>query len=154
VNFYIDTNTHSDGWFPETNLLYTVPTVVADRYTAVGDWQNEAGESGDWKNDSVIHVMKDDGSEAGDSTAGDGIYVLNAVISTPGTYAYKVILNGTWDRQIRADGPNGSGFDTNGKVNFTTEAFNQAVRLMLDINLNRIKAEVLPVSGVAEWPRM
>jgi hypothetical protein len=149
VDFYLDTNPQGDGWLPDANLMYTTPPHIASSYVAVGDFQDEAGETGDWIANSAVTAMTDDGSQPGD-TAGDGIYKLRATISTAGTYVFKVALDGTWDRQIRADGPNGSSFDTNDKFTFTTTAPNQQVDLFCDVNTNRIYAETVGAS-IADW---
>ncbi|MDI6784489.1 MAG: hypothetical protein QME64_10395 [bacterium] len=110
VTFWFDTNTYSDGFLPATNIPYTdYASFGTHVYVAVGGWQSEAGNPGDWDPaTTAISLMHDDGLN-GDSVAGDSIYTYRAIISTSGSYNYHVALDGGWTRQVGTDGKNSDG---------------------------------------------
>jgi glycosidase len=87
VTFTFDTNTHADGWLPETNVIGV--STEPGPWTAVGDWQG-------WNNTNPETAM---------TSLGGGVYELTTSIATPGTYQYKAVKTSTWDA-IGADGRN------------------------------------------------
>lgn len=129
-----------DGWLPDTNRVYITPAFVAASYTAVGDFNG-------WNQADAANHMKDDGTEAGDTSAGDGIYVINKVIAAAGTYGYKVALNDSWAQQIGSDGPSINA----GTIPFTTTVASQTVRFFVDINKSVVKVDVIAPSSVDDW---
>jgi hypothetical protein len=124
VKFTFNTNTLSDGWMPSVNIVNAIDN--SGPVVAVGDWQG-------WNN-SGSQVMHDDGL-AGDAVAGDGIFTYHAVITSPGIYQYKAVVQGSWDawgidsRNINA-----------GTQTFTTTNPNQNVYLYLNRNTGRVSS--------------
>ncbi len=128
----VDTNTYSDGFFPETNRI-TVSTDATQvpGFFATGSWMDEAGGTGDWNNSDPMFQMTDQGS---------GLWSVDATIATPGTYEFKV-TKGDWEGQWGKDGrsvnPVNWAFDvvaadqdftflldiSKGAIGFTTDTF-------------------------------
>jgi len=122
VTITFDTNSYSDGWLPETNIIGVNPE--SGTWTAVGDWQG-------WDNANPTTAM---------TSLGGGMYEVTTTITSPGSYQYKAVKTGTWDA-IGADGRS---------VNANTAAFDttdpdQNVTFMLDALKGRVNVEVEPV---------
>lgn len=86
----------------------------------VGDFMNEAGGAGDWNPSNPAFAM---------TSQGNGYYVFNAVISTPGSYQFKITDGTGWNFQIGTDG-----FTNNSNTfAFSTTAPNETVTLFADL---------------------
>jgi hypothetical protein len=131
VLFTFNTNAMNDGWLPNQNIVMT-NEVKPTSLVAVGDWQSEAGESGDWINNSALTVMNDDGLN-GDPTAGDGIYTYHTNALPAGSWIGKGVKSGTWDGW----GSDGRSQDAQ-NVQFTTTSANQDVYIHVDVNNARV----------------
>ena len=130
VLFTFNTNSVGDGWFPDQYIVNTneaKPTALV----AVGDFQSEEGESGDWINNSTITAMHDDGLD-GDLLSGDGIFCYHMKSLPIGSYSAKGVKAGEWN-----------GWGTDGRsqdaknINFTTTIENQDVYLYVNVNTGR-----------------
>jgi|GEM_PF-6985508 len=130
VLFTFNTNSVGDGWFPDQYIVNTneaKPTTLV----AVGDFQSEEGESGDWINNSTITAMHDDGLD-GDLLSGDGIFCYHMKSLPIGSYSAKGVKAGEWN-----------GWGTDGRsqdaknINFTTTIENQDVYLYVNVNTGR-----------------
>jgi glycosidase len=119
VTVTFDTNTYTDGWLPETNIigLSTEPGA----WTAVGDWQG-------WDNASPATAM---------TAQGDGVYELTTSITSPGTHQYKAVKTGTWDA-VGADGRSVNA----STATFETTVADQDVALTVDVLAGRIRVAV------------
>ena len=119
VTFTFDTNTHTDGWLPETNLIGV--STEPGAWTAVGDWQG-------WNNGNPDTAM---------TSLGGGVYEFTTAIASPGTYQYKAVKTGTWDA-VGADGRN-----TNAStVSFETLQDDQNVTFQVDALAGRVRVMV------------
>jgi hypothetical protein len=130
VLFTFDTNLIGDGWAPDpntTNVNVTPTTIVA-----VGNFQDEEGEVGDWTNNSTVTAMYDNGTN-GDWASGDGVYCYHATSLPAGSYEYKAVQSGSWD-SWGTDGRNINGISWQ----FTTTTANQDVYLYVNVNTGRI----------------
>lgn len=119
---YLDLNDRSgDGWHPQAGWSLSDDHVVDHTWVAVGDFQTEAGEVGDWVPTSVITEMHDDGLN-GDLVAGDGIHSFEF---TPDVdlveKIWKVVRQGEWSGSIKF-GANGWSFDPGDSWNLTLNA--------------------------------
>lgn len=128
VTFTFDTNIYSDGFLPNTDII-NVNDSPGAAFTAVGDWQSEAGAAGDWINNDPATAMTD---------MGGGIFQFTGNISTPGNYIGKVTVTGTWDAFGGSDG--GRSKDA-ANVAFATSVVDEQVVFTLDFNTGRVKVE-------------
>jgi glycosidase len=119
VTVTFDTNTYTDGWLPETDIIGV--STEPGAWTAVGDWQG-------WDNANPGTAM---------TAQGDGVYGLTTSIASPGTYQYKAVKTGSWDA-VGADGRS---------VNAATMVFeiveaDQEVTFSVDALDGRVSVEV------------
>ncbi len=145
VVFYFDRrDLTGDDWYP--GIDYISDSFNADHdWVAVGDFQTEAGEVGDWLPDSEVTWMHDDGA-AGDKTAGDGIHTFQFKPSESLPYAeWKVVRYGPWEGATKF-GSDGWSFDPEDSFNgfWAAEPYN-LVRLEFDAGNGHIRNTVLPV---------
>jgi glycosidase/fibronectin type 3 domain-containing protein len=125
VTITFDTNTHADGWLPETNIIGV--SIEPGTWTAVGDWQG-------WDNANPATAM---------TALGGGVYGLITSIASPGTYQYKAVKTGTWDA-VGADerGVNAS------TATFETTVADQNVTFAVEALGGRVSVEVAEVPSV------
>ena len=131
VLFTFNTKQMNDGWRPNTKIVCT-NEVKPTNLVAVGDWQSEVGEAGDWTNNSTITRMRDDGLD-GDWTAGDGIFVYHISTLPAGSWQGKAVHSGTW-HSWGADGRSEDGVN----LQFTTTSANQHVYIYVNTNTGRV----------------
>ncbi len=131
ILFTFDTNAKEDGWLPNVNIVNT-NEVKPTEVVAVGDWQSEVGESGDWTNNSNITKMLDDGQGA-DLKAGDGIFSYHIQGLPVGNYQAKCVKFGEWNGW----GNDGRSQDAK-NIEFTTTTDNQDVFVYVDVNSGRL----------------
>jgi glycosidase len=129
VTITFDTNTYSDGWLPETNIIGV--STEPGAWTAVGEWQG-------WDNANPATAM---------TALGDGIYELVTTVASIGTHQYKAVKTGsdTWD----AVGSDGRGVNA-GTASFETTVACQNVTFTVDALAGRIQVmveEPPPVPG-------
>lgn len=130
VLFTFNTNSMGDSWLPDQNILGTNETKPSN-LVAIGDWQSQAGETGNWVNNSSITVMYDDGTN-GDWQANDGIYCYHINTLSAGTYHVRGVMSGSW-----------YGWGTEGRskdgtnIEFGTTVANQDVYVYTDVNTGR-----------------
>ena len=117
VTVTFDTNTHTDGWQPASNIIGV--STEPGTWTAVGDWQG-------WANDNPDTRLIDQGG---------GLYSLTAPIPTPGSYSYKMVKTGSWN----AVGADGRSIDA-ANASFTTTTAGQKVTFTVDALAGRIQA--------------
>ncbi len=106
IYFYFVRAPQGDGFLPDSNFVYDskMADIVGAPFFVVGDCQTEFGATGDWSATDTTMVMHDNGTN-GDSIAGDGIYTYQGIISTGGTYNFKVLLQyNSWQPQYAAEG--------------------------------------------------
>jgi hypothetical protein len=122
VLFYLDLNDRSgDGWHPQAGWTLSDDHVADHTWVAVGGFQDEAGEAGDWVPTSTVTEMHDDGLN-GDAVAGDGIYTFQFVPTTDlVAEPWKVVRQGEWVGSIKF-GANGWSFDPGDSWNLTLNA--------------------------------
>ncbi|MCI0709275.1 MAG: alpha amylase N-terminal ig-like domain-containing protein [Chloroflexi bacterium] len=128
VTFTFDTNTYTDDFLPASNIL-NINDSPGTAFTAVGDWQSEAGAAGDWINNDPATAMTD---------MSGGIFQFTGTIDTAGNYSGKVTVTGSWDAFGGSDG--GRSKDA-ANINFATSAPNEQVIVTLDLNTGRVKIE-------------
>jgi glycosidase len=114
-----DTNSYSDGWLPETNVIGV--STEPGAWTAVGDWQG-------WDNASSSTAM---------APLGDGAYQLTTSIPAPGAYQYKAVKTGSWD----AIGSDGRSVNA-ATASFETTTAGQNVTFRVDAYAGRVSVEV------------
>jgi|GEM_PF-3071047 len=130
VLFTFDTNPKGDSWLPNQAIVNT-NEVKPTALVAVGNFQSEEGESGDWINNSTITAMHDDGLD-GDWLSGDGIFCYHMTSLPTGSYSAKGVKTGEWN-----------GWGTDGRsqdaknIDFITTSNNQNVYLYVDVNSGR-----------------
>ena len=78
------------------------------------------------------------------SALGGGIYEYEAMIATPGTYAYKAVDTGSWD----AIGADARGVNAD-NLSFTTTSANQLVDFYVNALDGTIRLELVPEPGSA-----
>jgi glycosidase len=130
VTITFDTNTYTDGWLPQTDIIGV--STEPGAWTAVGDWQG-------WDNANPATAM---------TAQGDGLYELTTAIASPGTHQYKAVKTGTWD----AVGADGRSINAN-TATFETTAADQNVTFTVDALAGRVRVAVEeppPVPGPDE----
>ena len=75
------------------------------------------------------------------TSIGGGVYELQKIIATAGTYGYKATKTGGWDYQIGADGRTVNA----GELGFTTTAANQEVDMFVNAINGTVSLNVIPV---------
>ncbi len=145
VTFYFNSNDLNDGWRPDhaagdkgiLNCSLNPFLSASGVYRAVGNWQDEIGDSGDWNFSSSITIMHDDGLN-GDDTASDGIYSFQTTGIPPGSYMYKVGIDGSDDPQVNQGGlmQGTAGFD----YGFTVLDSTDVITFKLNIDNSAYKA--------------
>ncbi len=131
VLFTFNTNLQTDVWWPAQNIVNTNETKPT-ALVAVGDWQSEAGETGDWVNNSTITAMYDNGQN-GDWAANDGVFCYHVNNLPAGSWIGKAVDSGTWHSWGK-DGRSEDGQN----VEFTTTSANQDVYFYVNTNTGRI----------------
>jgi glycosidase len=119
VTITLDTNTHSDGWFPDSNRIGV--SVEPATWTAVGDWQS-------WNNADPATTM---------TSLGGGLYQLLIPIASPGSYQFKTTKTGSWDA-IGSDSRSVNAAN----AAFETIVEDQNVIFTVDALAGRVKVEV------------
>ncbi|MBZ0198979.1 MAG: T9SS type A sorting domain-containing protein [Ignavibacteriaceae bacterium] len=145
VLFTFNTNLQNDVWFPTQNIVNTNETKPT-ALVAVGDWQSEAGETGDWINNSIITAMSDDGQN-GDWAANDGVFCYHVNTLPAGSWIGKAVVSGTWHSWGK-DGRSEDGQN----VDFATTTANQNVYFYVNTNTGRITIQLntpIPVELVS-----
>jgi glycosidase len=127
VTITFDTNSYSDGWLPETDII-GVDTEPGN-WTAVGDWQS-------WDKANPATAM---------SALGGSVYALTTPIASPGSHQYKAVKTGTWDA-IGADGRSVNA----GTVTFETVESGQNATFTVDALTGRVRVELEPVEPKPE----
>jgi hypothetical protein len=135
IELVFDENAHGDGWLPDGNFLFQIPTYIGSAYTVVGDFQSEIGGS-DWDALSTLTIMRDDGI-AGDAVASDGVYTLRTCIPLTESYRFAVLVDQDWG--MRITGISATGDVPDGDTYFATVQPDQTVTFNCDINHNRVK---------------
>lgn len=120
ITFHFDTNTHSDGFIPSTNIVHVSGDTLPASFTAVGDWQG-------WDNANSA-------TEIG-TAGGTGQETLTYTIPTAGSYEAKITVTGGWDKQFTSAGRQTDG----GVVNFSTSGSNESITVTLDTNTSRFR---------------
>jgi hypothetical protein len=118
---YFDTNTHADGWFPETNRVGF--SSFNQFWTAVGDWQG-------WDNGNPATSM---GEES------PGVFSYTTTGLSAGTHWYKACRTGTWNAV------GGDSYSVNAD-NFEFEVADpsQVVTFWVDATNGTLKVDVIP----------
>ena len=124
----LDTNSAGDGWFPDVNRVQVASESVTT-WTAVGDWQDENGGSGDWNNADPLTSMTD---------MGGGIYSFMSTLPA-GTYQYKAVKTGSWD----AIGANSRNVNAD-NLEFTTTAGQNMAEMLVNIFDGSVRVNVIP----------
>lgn len=125
----LDTNSAGDGWSPDANRVQV--SNFQTNWTAVGDWQNQAGGAM-WDNANTFTTM---------SSVGGSIYSMTATLAD-GTYAFKAVKTGSWDaigadsRSINAD-----------NFSFSVTAPNNTITFSVDAALGVIRVDAIPTPG-------
>jgi len=120
VVFYLDLNDRSDeGWHPQGGWSLSDDDLAnSHTWVAVGSFQDEAGEAGEWIPTSTVTAMHDDGLD-GDAVAGDGVHTFQFVAPSDMLGdLWKVVRQGDWSGSIKF-GPNGWSFDPGDSWNLT-----------------------------------
>ncbi len=121
VTFLFDSNDHSADagtvMSPTQHIVHSWGDDLPTSFTAVGDFNG-------WDNSDAGTLMAEEGN---------GIYKLDLVIATAGSYIGKVVETGTWN----AYGANGRSNDA-GNLSFTTASDNETVVFLLDTNTSRV----------------
>lgn len=116
-----DTN-ERPAWYPDAPWSIS-DDQLANGYTwvAVGDFQFECGESGDWFPESSVTELHDDGLD-GDIEAGDGIYSYLCApdVAVEGAAA-KIVRQGPWGGAVKF-GSDGWSFDPGDSDNVSFSA--------------------------------
>ncbi len=123
VVFYLDLNDRSgDGWHPQSGWSLSDDHVANNHtWVAVGSFQDEAGEAGEWIPTSTVTEMHDDGLN-GDAVAGDGIHTFQFVLpSDMSDDIWKVVRQGDWSGSVKF-GADGWSFDPGDSWNLTLNA--------------------------------
>ena len=96
----------------------------------VGDFMDEAGGAGDWNPADPAFMM---------TPMGNGYYVFDTTISTPGIYQFKASFGMGWDDQVGTEG-----FSNNAITKgFETTVANEQIRMYVDLTSRELG--VLPV---------
>lgn len=119
VTFHFDTNTHSDGFVPATNIVHVSGDTLPASFTAVGSWQG-------WDNANSATALTD---------AGGGLRTLTYTVPSAGNYEAKITITGGWDKQFTSAGRQTDG----GVANFTTNNPNESITVTLDTNTSRFR---------------
>jgi hypothetical protein len=128
----LDRNTYSDGFLPATNrLIVSTDATGIPAIYATGSWLTEAGGAADWVAADPAFQM---------TNQGGGLFKYDAVISTPGSYAWKATA-GTFTEQWGADSRDTSATD----YPFTTFQANQSVSFLLDTTKGAISYSTVAV---------
>lgn len=131
VQFTLDTNTHLDGWWPQTNIVWT------DHYAPAGTTFEVIGgapETGAW------------GSGTAATLVGD-VWRLQIPIATPGPYEAKFRATGSWD--IMNLGSEGAGAPCGANLLYTTTNPNEEVLFEFNTRTGRTRALALGVTPAA-----
>jgi hypothetical protein len=144
ITFYFDRNLYSDGFVPESCIVYNswMPTYAwPGPHYVVGNCQTEFGGSSDWDQTDTTMRMNDAGVD-GDLSAGDLIYTFQSALPTPGSYEFKVLNSyGSWLPQYTAEG---FVWDNGSNVSFTSTAPGEIVTFETDIESGRTRVTVEP----------
>lgn len=149
VTFYFDRNVHTDGFVPESCIVYN--SWMADSwpgpYYVVGSCQTEFGASADWDAADTTMTLNDLGV-LGDPVAGDGIYTFQGICSYMGNYDVKVLCNygapNPWRPQYAQEG---FVWDWGTNIGFSISGDSQVVRFEVDIMNGRVRIKELGPSG-------
>ena len=122
IHFTFDTRTHTDGWLPTTNIVWS------DHYAPAGtqfEVIGSAPETGNWNSGVPAVYVK-------------SLWELQLVIATPGTYEAKFRAVGSWDIC-------NIGSETNtpcgANLSYTTTQANQTVRFLFNPVTGRARVE-------------
>ena len=97
----------------------------------VGNFMNEMGANADWNPADPAFAM---------TPLGEGRYVFEGVVSTPGDYAFKATYGEGWNDQVGVDG-----FNDDAVVRtFSTSTPDQPVKLFVDLRDERLEAWTAP----------
>ncbi|HSG27385.1 MAG TPA: hypothetical protein VLA34_02805, partial [Candidatus Krumholzibacterium sp.] len=137
VLFTFDTNSYSDGWIPDSNIVWN------DHYAPTGstfEVTGSAPELGDWTTGVV-------------ATDVAGIYTVVVTIATPGSYLYKWRANGNWDDFVF--GSNGASGGIGDDLDFETTSPDELVKFEFDPAVGRVRVLVGIVSvESSSWGRI
>jgi hypothetical protein len=114
VKITYDGNTYADGWSSSTDRLGL--STDPGTWNAVGDWQSQVGGA-NWDNANPNTLM---------TALGGGIYEFTATLA-PGSYAWKGVVNGSWDSISWDNRSIGTA-----NWNFTTDAINNTAIFRVD----------------------
>jgi hypothetical protein len=137
VLFTYDSNSYGDGWIPDSNIVWN------DHFAPQGSTFEVIGsapELGDWTTGVVA-------TEAG------GIYTVDVLIATPGSYLYKWRANGNWDDFVLGRNGAAGGFDDD--IGFKTMSPNALVKFEFDRTVGRVRisGNAVPVEG-STWGKV
>lgn len=142
----------AQNWLPATESLGN-SALAGLTWVAVGAFQNEAGESGEWLPDSTITQMRDDGL-ADDAVAGDKIFTFAFTPSANLSAALAKIVSNTqpsWTGEVKF-GPNGWSVDpgdsSNASITATTA---DKVVIEFDPARGHMRTTVNAGAHVDEW---
>ncbi len=143
VGFYLDRNQYTDGFIPESCVVYnswmSVSTWPGPHYV-VGSCQDEFGASADWSSSDTTMKMNDAGVD-GDVAAGDLVYTYRGVCSAAGSYEFKVLNSyDSWQPQYTGEG---FVWDWGSNLSFSTATDGNAVTFETDIATGRTRVTVV-----------
>lgn len=131
VHFTFDTNTHLDGWWPQSNIVWS------DHYAPPGTTFEVIGgapETGSW------------GSGVAATLVGT-IWRRVVTIATPGAYEAKFRATGSWD--IMNVGTEGAGAPCGANLQYTTANPNEDVLFEFETATGRTRVVVLGATPAA-----
>lgn len=131
VHFTLDTNTYADGWWPQSNIVWT------DHYAPPGTTFEVIGgapETGSW------------GSGVPAALIGT-VWTRLVTIGTPGSYEAKFRATGTWD--ILNLGTEGAGAPCGANLQYTTSLPNQDVLFEFNTTNGRTRVTVVDPTHAA-----
>lgn len=127
MSITLDTNTYSDGYFPETNRVI-ISDDIAD-WTVIGNFQTQLGGLTDYNNADANTLMTD---------AGGGLFQLTTTIPTPGQYNFRVVETGSFfgiGSDARRDNANNldfNVFEDDQEVTFEVDTTRGAIRFLTE----------------------
>jgi hypothetical protein len=134
ITLRLETVARADGFKPDVGvdgmngITYTIPSLFdgASSVSLVGDFSG-------WDVTSTTYLLADDGV-APDAAAGDGLYTGLFSLAA-GSYGYKVVANGSYDRQL-----GNQGFADSGNISLNVIG-TDPTKFIVDAKTGRVKTE-------------
>jgi hypothetical protein len=136
VLFTFDTNRYTDGWIPDSNIVWNDHFApVGSVFEVIGD----APELGSWTTGIV-------------ATEVAGIYTAQVVMANPGSYLYKWRANANWDDFVfgRFGACGGFGDD----IGFRTTQPNATVVFEFDPSVGRVRVTGATPADESTWGKI